>query len=373
MEQAIDCMDCMDVLYPHLQWALMVDHSSGHAAYAPDALKAAKSSIGKYYGGAKGKVRDTVVPAGSRGTLEFKDGMAQEGEIQHSVFKDTDPPPFYEPNAHKTLHVIEYKARNQPTIYAGLTDVEVDALYPQGAPPADNDDDAAAAAVQDGDHVPVPAKKEKKKTRTKGLMDRMHQDMVAGVKYKRRIIIPYVGKAKGLLQLLWERGFDTRGKKMDDDIDAQGNVVSRGLMHTMANLPVYLTEKSSLEKALVERGRILVMTPKYHPELAGIGIEYTWGKAKLEFRGRINDKIPKNLRANTMKALGPDINTLGCMHAFARRCRDFMFGYMMTEEAIKNDTNLANLTGYALCQAMSKVRKCHRNILDIDVRFLQAN
>ena len=88
---------------------------------------------------------------------------------------------------------------------------------------------------------------------------------------------------------------------------------------------------------------------------------------------RINDKIPKNLQANTLKALGPDIITLERVRAFARRCRDFMFGYMMTDEDIKNDTDLANLTGYALCQAMSKVRKCHENIAEIDDRFLQAN
>lgn len=126
------------------------------------------------------------------------------------------------------------------------------------------------------------------------------------------------------------------------------------------------------KQALVKKQQFYFLGDLTQKEISD-KLSYYRGKAKLEFRRRINDKIPKNLQANTMKALGPDIITLGRVRAFARRCRDFMFGYMMTEEAIKNDTNLANLTGYALCQAMSKVRKCHRNIVDIDVRFLQAN
>lgn len=36
------------------------------------------------------------------------------------------------------------------------------------------------------------------------------------------------------------------------------------------------------------REHIIIMSPKYHPELAGVGIGYGWGKAKLEFRRRIN-------------------------------------------------------------------------------------
>ena len=36
------------------------------------------------------------------------------------------------------------------------------------------------------------------------------------------------------------------------------------------------------------RGHILQMSPKCHPELAGHGIEYAWGAAKLRFR-RDND------------------------------------------------------------------------------------
>ena len=29
-----------------------------------------------------------------------------------------------------------------------------------------------------------------------------------------------------------------------------------------------------------------MLTPKQHPEIAGCGIEYCWGKAKYEFRNQ---------------------------------------------------------------------------------------
>jgi len=43
-----------------------------------------------------------------------------------------------------------------------------------------------------------------------------------------------------------------------------------------------------LEELVHSRGHILLMSPKGHPELAGKGVEYAWGAAKLLFR-KIND------------------------------------------------------------------------------------
>jgi hypothetical protein len=37
------------------------------------------------------------------------------------------------------------------------------------------------------------------------------------------------------------------------------------------------------------------MTPKVHPEIAGVGIEYDWGYAKLKYRKEINDGIASHL------------------------------------------------------------------------------
>ena len=42
----------------------------------------------------------------------------------------------------------------------------------------------------------------------------------------------------------------------------------------------FKAEKTDLEKLFISRGHILVITPKCHPELAGQGIEYDWGKVR---------------------------------------------------------------------------------------------
>lgn len=77
---------------------------------------------------------------------------------------------------------------------------------------------------------------------------------------------------------------------------------------TVGNCSDLKEEKSALQQLVGSRGHILVMTPKYHPELAGVGIEYAWGTIKLEFRRLINDEDPKNLRDNTLKTLNTGHN-----------------------------------------------------------------
>jgi hypothetical protein len=40
------------------------------------------------------------------------------------------------------------------------------------------------------------------------------------------------------------------------------------------------------------------MTPKVHPAIAGAGIKYDWGYAKLKYRKEINDGIAVHLEKN---------------------------------------------------------------------------
>ena len=95
-------------------------------------------------------------------------------------------------------------------------------------------------------------------------------------------IIGWEGKAKGLLQILWERGFiDKRnlsaysinGKK-----DAHGNVNENySLYHLMTQCEDFANETTLLQDTLMKRNVLVIRTPKCHPELAGEGIEYSWG------------------------------------------------------------------------------------------------
>jgi hypothetical protein len=105
------------------------------------------------------------------------------------------------------------------------------------------------------------------------------------------------------------------------------------------------------------------MSPKCHPELAGLGIEYSWGKSKLEFRRRINDQVPAHLHYNIERSLGLEVLPLERVRKFARRTRDYRHVYAAPPSEAGED-------GHELIEKMRKERKAHRNIVDLELSFL---
>ena len=78
-----------------------------------------------------------------------------------------------------------------------------------------------------------------------------------------------------------------------------------------------------LAEKLRARGHILLMSPKCHPELAGVGIENSWGKSAMLFR-RHNDCVAANLHANVLNSLNSLINLpLSTIRQFGRRTREY--------------------------------------------------
>ena len=164
----------------------------------------------------------------------------------------------------------------------------------------------------------------------------------------------YAGKPKGMRQVLWEHGLYAEGmsasapaeKKMDDII---------------SNLPDFKNEKSALQHTVEGRGHILLLSPKFHPEVAGVGIEYSWGMSKLKFRREINDEVPKHLHENIVAPMCREtILTLGRVRRFARRCRDYCRAYL-EHGAIESKQKI---------EQMRKVAKAHRNIIDMEPGFI---
>ncbi len=41
----------------------------------------------------------------------------------------------------------------------------------------------------------------------------------------------------------------------------------------------FVNQPTVLERMFREKGHIVVASPRYHPQLAGLGIEYCWGEA----------------------------------------------------------------------------------------------
>ena len=70
--------------------------------------------------------------------------------------------------------------------------------------------------------------------------------------------------------------------------------------HVLGSLPDFKNERTALRHTVEKRGHILVLSPEFHPEVAGVGIEYFWGVSKLKFRRELNDEVPKNLHRNIL-------------------------------------------------------------------------
>lgn len=165
----------------------------------------------------------------------------------------------------------------------------------------------------------------------------------------------YVGKAKGIRQVLWERGKDPE----------------RNPATVLSKLPDFRDERSALEHTVESRGHILLLSPKYHPELAGVGIEYSWGMSKLKFRRVFNDESPASLHRNILQSMSMEsILTLGRVRRFARRSRDYARAYRALEKEVARGDSV--IDGKAVIEKMRKLCKAHRNIVDMEPGFLDG-
>ena len=145
----------------------------------------------------------------------------------------------------------------------------------------------------------------------------------------------------------------------------------------------------------MERGHLVVPSPRYHPDVAGLGVEYGWGKAKLEFRRHINDLNGKHLRNNVLAAMGDQTFTgtdkrahdpplpLSRVRRFARRARtnrrvlelvpskeaaDWLIAAWKEGKLVVNgqamDAAKASRDMQKFLDAIYKVVKTHRNCMD---------
>ena len=126
---------------------------------------------------------------------------------------------------------------------------------------------------------------------------------------------------------MWERGWSIDGMSMSDKAGPEKKMDT-----FLSNLPDFKGEMSALQNKMYSCGHILLLSPKFHPEVAGIGIEYSWGMSKLKFRREINNENPKDLHENIVKSMCREsILTVPRVRRFARRTRVFCHPYIAFE------------------------------------------
>jgi len=148
-------------------------------------------------------------------------------------------------------------------------------------------------------------------------------------------------------------------------------------------------------------GARVVMTPKAHPELAGQGIEYSWGYAKLTFRknntARSAKEKAQRLEANVLAAtstVGSHALNLERVRKFVRKARDYKVVYrehfkalQLMEEQAQAATTIDDSEAaerkkkikafekhhYVKIEKQVKHLKAHRAAVDMDTKFIRES
>jgi hypothetical protein len=90
--QLEDCVDCLKVLYPEIDFLFMLDQSCGHDRQREDGLNV--ENMNKRYGGNKPKLRGTYIAQEKRFLGPYLRKL-QPGDTQRLVFSPSDDGPFW--------------------------------------------------------------------------------------------------------------------------------------------------------------------------------------------------------------------------------------------------------------------------------------
>jgi len=205
------------------------------------------------------------------------------------------------------------------------------------------------------------------------------------VETNEEVIRPgWVGATKGLLQVLWERGFvkeeewrkyTLEGRKSwkDEHGQIKQQYLPYLLRKLIADCTDFKNEKSAMDHLFDELSNkgecrmILLVSPKYHCEIAGEGIEYAWGLFKRWYRSISleNKKGKEKFEVEIKKC----IRKVSKNHAnrFAARCRRYMLAYLNKARQTRDEEGSLTFTSI---EKFVKHFKCHRSTADQDWGFI---
>jgi hypothetical protein len=193
----------------------------------------------------------------------------------------------------------------------------------------------------------------------------------------------WVNKPKGLLQVLWERGFIDPVKAGLLDYVVHDKPGCKGLRTMVAELRDFENEETRLQYVGQKLGLMIDRSPKYHPECAGEGIEYSWGCGKGMYRylpiasKKGKDNFLKQVRVCLSSK--PDTGNLRVsrIRSFARRQRRYICAYDLLHrqetERRQHPATAENeelIVVPAIIERYVKHFKCHRCIYDSERGYL---
>jgi hypothetical protein len=255
--QLEDCADCLRALYPNIKFVFILDHTCGHDKQKEDGLNAA--NMGKSFVGTRAKLQDTHIKE-EMGYLGSFSATFKAGNVQHMTFDPTDNGPFWMDVRTwvKTRRDVILSRTQKKRMFR--KDELQQMLITKGLTMKGKLKDLQAAAQLNG--IPIEEVKEK-------------------------VIEGWENKAKGLLQVLWGRGWiDAQVNKpyhyhtINGKKDVFGNLqMETSPRRLMENCVDFQEEETMLQAMAHQMGVEVDRSPK-----SGEGIEYAWGCTKNYYR-----------------------------------------------------------------------------------------
>jgi len=193
------------------------------------------------------------------------------------------------------------------------------------------------------------------------------------------------GKPKGLKQVLWERGFIDESIPLDEytiqpseDGDIE-DAESNSLLFLLSTCLDFAAEETALQHVGRKIGVLVYITPKFHAEIAGEGIEYIWGVAKgvcrrkpLEFKKQGKEKFHV-----LVKKCVCSVNVLHVkrVRTLSRRARAYICAYYFIERNAVNNNQVDNdnvVLSLPQIESLMKEFKTHLSALDLTRKFVSA-
>ena len=230
------------------------------------------------------------------------------------------------------------------------------------------------------------------------------------LEYKKfHMVEGWQGKAKGLLQVLWERGwidptkcskldrsgkafnisfYTLKGRTENADIITEEPAATEpsSLRHLMGQCTDFQQEETALQHLGSQLGSKVILTPKFHCEIAGEGIEYNRAHAKAKMRAApIREKKGRaNFIELVNKCLCPaTVLTRTRVSKLAARARAYICTYYHLSHqqegedvAVADDNTFYTAHKQQLLfkeiERLMKKFRTHRCALDFDQGFVKA-
>jgi hypothetical protein len=352
-----DCVDCLKVMYPQFAFVFLFDHSQGHAKKLANGLDAYCMNRG--YGGAQARMRESIIKEDD-GYLGMHQRTISVGNTQTFIFQPGDDGPFWMTEEERELNrhdrILPPRPGNPPTRNKTIAELKVEL-------------------------GPLNVLSERRQYRLAELQDIATNNNIDPKIEKTRDKKGWEGQPKGLLQVLWERGWIDEGQlekyTMDPATDDDGEVLEGAedwsLRCLMASCLDFAEEMTALQHVGNQLGVSVKITPKFHAELAGEGVEYSWGVAKGVYRRKpLNSKKGKeSFKLLVKECTSREILATKTVRKLSRRARAYICAYYSLYESKCKGDDTPTLT-LPLIERLVKAFKTHRAAIDFDAGFVNG-